>query len=115
MDDCAILLNEGVFDDVFIPDRLIGREGHVKEIARSLGPAKSDKQITNLFIHGPPGVGKTLVCKWLLKEHFPLQAVYVNCWSKRTAHKVIHDILMKTGTFLSGKESTTELLKRFES
>ena len=64
MDDCPILLNESVFDDVCIPDKLAGRDDHVKEIARSLEPARSDRQITNLFIHGPLGVGKTVVCKW---------------------------------------------------
>lgn len=115
MEGNAILLDDSVFDEVFIPERLVGREGHIREIARSLGPAKYDRRITNLFIHGPPGVGKTLVCKWILKEHFPMHAVYVNCWSKRTAHKVIHDILTKTSTFVSGKESTSELIKRLAS
>lgn len=113
MEGSAILVDDSVFDDVFVPHTLVGREGHVKEIARSLGPAKSDSRITNLFIHGPPGVGKTLVCRSILKEHFPMHAVYVNCWHKRTMHKVVHDILQKSGVFLSGKESTAELLKRF--
>lgn len=113
MEGNAILADDSVFDDIFVPHTLVGRESHVKEIARSLGPAKSDRRITNLFIHGPPGVGKTLVCKSILKEHFPMHAVYVNCWHKRTMHKVVHDILQKSGVFLSGKESTAELLKRF--
>lgn len=114
MDESGILLDESVFDDVFIPERLIGREGHVKEIARSLGPAKSGKQITNLFVHGPPGVGKTLVCKRILKEHFPDRHAYVNCWSKRTTHKVLEEILLQLGMVVHGRESASELVKKFE-
>ncbi|MEP0825302.1 MAG: AAA family ATPase [Nitrososphaera sp.] len=114
MDESGILLDESVFDDVFIPERLIGREEHVREIARSLGPAKSGRQITNLFVHGPPGVGKTLVCRRILKEHFADRHAYVNCWSKRTTHKVLEEILLQLGMVVHGRESASELVKKFE-
>lgn len=109
-----ITLDESTFDEAFIPERLVGREGQVKEIARCLGPARLGKSIRNLFIHGPPGVGKTSVCTQILKEHFPRNSVYVNCWSKRTFHKIMEDILLQLGIIVHGKESTSELVKRFE-
>jgi hypothetical protein len=32
------MTEESVFDEPFIPERLVYREGHVKEIARCLSP-----------------------------------------------------------------------------
>lgn len=110
----AILLDESVFDETFFPERLIGREGQVEQIARCLRPAGAGKSIKNLYIFGPPGVGKTLVTKWILKEHFEKVSVYVNCWSKRTSHKVMEEILLQMGYMVHGRESTSDLLKKFE-
>ncbi|MCA2003958.1 MAG: AAA family ATPase [Candidatus Nitrosotenuis sp.] len=110
----AILLDESVFDETFFPERLIGREGQVEQIARCLKPAAVGKSIKNLYIYGPPGVGKTLVTKWILKEHFEKISVHVNCWSKRTSHKVMEEILLQMGYPVHGKESTGDLIKRFE-
>ena len=109
-----LLLDDGVFDEIYVPEKLVAREGQIKEIARSLSPAKNGKAIRNLFIHGPPGVGKTLVCKWILNEHFPKQFVYINCWSKRTSHKVMEQIVQKLGRMVNGRESTSELISKFE-
>lgn len=114
--DSSILVDESVFDEAYVPERLIAREGQVKEIARCLAPARVGKSINNLFIFGPSGIGKTIVCRWILQEHFAKNSVYVNCWSKRTSHKVMEEILLQTTfRFLPhGKESTSELVKKFE-
>ena len=109
-----ILIDESVFEESFIPETLVSREGHVREIARCLAPAKSGKSIRNLLIYGPPGAGKTVLCKKLLEEHFAKTSVYVNCWEKRTAHKVWEEIISQSGGFLHGKESTSDLVKYFE-
>lgn len=110
-----ILIDESFLDEEFIPERLVCREGQIKEIARCLSPARNGKSIRSIFLFGKPGVGKTLVCKWLLKEHFLKQSVYVNCWSNRTTHKVMESILSQMGQVLHGRESTSDLVKRFQS
>jgi Cdc6-like AAA superfamily ATPase len=110
----AILLDESVFDETFFPERLIGREGQVEQIARCLKPALVRKSIKNLYIFGPPGVGKTLVAKWILRENFEKVSVYVNCWSKRTRHKIIEEVLLQMGYAVHGKESTSDLIKKFD-
>lgn len=109
-----ILVDESVFDETFIPERLVSRRGQIEEIARCLKPAKVGKSIKNLYIYGPPGVGKTLVTKWILKENFDKISVFVNCWSKRTSHKIMEEILLQAGYIVHGKESTSELVKKFE-
>jgi cell division control protein 6 len=109
-----ILIDETVFDEAFIPERLVCREGQIKEIARCLSPIKNGKSARNLFIYGSPGTGKTSVCKWILNEHFPKNSVYVNCWSKRTLHKIMEGILLQIGQLIHGRESASELTRRFE-
>ncbi len=110
----SILFDEEMFDDTYIPERVLCREGQIKEIAKCLRPAKSGRSITNLFIFGPPGVGKTMICRWMLNEHFPKKSVYVNCWSKRTSHKVMEEILLQSGIIVHGQEPTSDLIKKFE-
>lgn len=109
-----ILIDESVFDEAFIPERLVCREGQMKEIARCLGPLRNGKSARNMFINGPPGTGKTSVCQWILKEHFQNKSVFVNCWSKRTSHKIMQEILQQLGQVIHGRESGSELTRRFE-
>lgn len=109
-----ILIDESLFDETFTPERLVSREEQIKEIARCLSPMKNGKSARNLFIYGPPGTGKTSVCKWLMNEQFPKNSAYVNCWSKRTTHKIMEDILLQLGQMVHGRESASELIKKFE-
>jgi orc1/cdc6 family replication initiation protein len=101
-------------NETFVPERLVARKGQIEEIARCLKPARAGKSIKNLYIYGPPGVGKTIVMKWILKENFERNSVYVNCWSKRTSHKIIEEILLQAGHIVHGKEPTSELVKILE-
>src|SRR2546426_805080 len=112
--DKLILVDESVFDETFIPERLVSRRGQIEEIARCLKPAKVGKSIKNLYIYGPPGVGKTIVTRWILKENFDKISVYVNCWSNRTSHKIMEEILLQAGYHVRGKESMSELVRKFE-
>jgi len=107
-----ILVDESVFDETFVPEKLIGRKGQIEEIARCLKPAKVGKSIKNLYIYGLPGAGKSIVTKWILKEHFGKISVYVNCWRNTTSHKIVAEIMSQLGYVVHGKESTSELLKR---
>lgn len=109
-----IIIDESVFDECFTPETLVCREGQAREIARCLSPVKSGKFAKSLYIHGPPGIGKTSVAKWILREHFENNSAYVNCWTKRTSHKIMEDILLQAGHIVHGRESTSDLIKKFE-
>lgn len=112
--DSTIILDAGLFDEAFIPERLVSREWQIKEIHKSLKSSKTGKPMKNLFVFGPPGVGKTIVTKWILKEHFSENSVYVNCWNNRTSHKIMEEILRQIGFMVHGRESTSDLVKKFE-
>ncbi len=112
--DKSILLDETIFDETYVPEKLVSRECQIKEIARCLAPAKAGKSIRNIFVHGSPGVGKTIVCRWILKENFSKNSVYLNCWSKRSFHKAMEEILLQMGFVVHGSEPTSTLVKKLE-
>lgn len=106
-----IVINKECFQEEFLPEKLIAREGIIRQIAEGL----NSNTFTNLHVHGEPGTGKTSVIKWILKEHFPDRAIYVNCWNKRTGHKIFEDILLQSGFPVHGKEARSDLFRKFQS
>jgi len=110
----SILINELPLTEAFIPTRLLHREGQLKEIARCLSPALHNRKISNLFLVGPTGTGKTSVAKWILETHFQGQSAYVNCWKYQTAHDVLSELLLSFQIPVFGRESTSDLATKFE-
>ncbi|WP_182129300.1 AAA family ATPase [Nitrosopumilus sp. b3] len=109
-----ILLDRSVFEDTFIPETFVSRENHIREIIRHLQPVKNGDFSQYLYIHGPPGGGKTAIIRSILKENFPKQHVYVNCFRDRTANKIMEEVLLHSGIMFSGRESTRDMIKKFE-
>ncbi len=114
MRESQILINEVPLTEAFIPTRLLYREGQLKEIERCLRPALRNRKISNLFLVGPTGTGKTSVAKWILDTHFQGQSAYVNCWKYQTAHDVLSELLLTFQVPVFGRESTSDLATKFE-
>src|SRR5881296_1003816 len=114
MNEGSILINELPLTEAFIPTRLLFREGQLREIERCLGPALRKRKISNLFLVGPTGTGKTSVAKWILETHFQGQSAYVNCWKYQTAHDVLSELLLTFQIPVLGRESTSDLATKFE-
>lgn len=110
----SIFIDDAVFDENFVPENLECRDSQIKELAHSLKRIGVGKLIKNVFVYGPPGVGKTSVIRWILGEHFQNSSVYVNCWSKKTAHKILEEILRQSGQIVQGRESTSDLVRKLE-
>ncbi len=109
-----ILLDRSVFEDTFIPEKFVGRKRQIREIVRHLQPVKNGDFSQYLYIHGPPGMGKTAIIRTILKENFGKQYVYVNCFRDRTTHKILEEVLLHSGIMISGKESIRDMIKKFE-
>jgi len=110
----SILINEIPLTEAFIPTRLLFREGQLREIEHCLSPALRNRKISNLFLVGPTGTGKTSVAKWILDTHFQGQSAYVNCWKYQTAHDVLSEVLFTFQVPAFGRESTSGLAKKLE-
>jgi len=85
------------------------------EILDCLHPIKRGMSARNVYVFGPPGSGKTTSVKSILKNHFGGQSVYINCWnSSFTQHRIMAETLKQLGQVVHGKESTSDLIERFE-
>ncbi|QLH11277.1 Cdc6/Cdc18 family protein [Nitrosarchaeum sp. AC2] len=110
----SIIKNSEVFDDYYYPSILVGRKTETKQILGYLESFSSGNMGKNIYVFGPSGVGKTTTIRSVLSR-FHNNSVFVNCWTSRTSHKIMEDILRQLGFVIHGRESTTELVKKFEN
>jgi Cdc6-like AAA superfamily ATPase len=109
-----IIYNVEPLEEAFPPTRLWHRDGQRDEIAFYLKPALKKKRIRNLYLHGPPGTGKTVLIKWILENHFQEISAYVNCFRFRTTKEIVKEILFKFGYVAKETEEISSLFKELE-
>ena len=94
----SIIKNEEIFSTDFIPEKIMYRESQMREIVDAI------KTKSNLFIYGPPSVGKTMTIKYIIERLD--DAYYVNCWINGTKYLIVKEIASNAGLkFLEGKSS----------
>jgi cell division control protein 6 len=106
-----IFKNERFLYPEFLPERLPHRDDELSEIARALKPLLSKSKPRNLFIFGPPGVGKTASCKFVLrelKENSNAYPIYLNCWEYDTRHAILTQLSYKLGSFAPRRGTATD-------
>jgi len=111
----SIFLNPVVLDYDYQPKLTPHRESQQKYIATCIKPLFQNRNGKNLFIFGSPGIGKTVSCKHVLKEleeeTDEVISIYINCWKKNTAHKIILEICDILNYKFTHNKSSDELLK----
>ena len=88
-------------DFSFVPKPIRYREAEQRTIAGCIKPLFQEKSGKNVFVHGQPGVGKTVACRQLLNEiedeTDKIIPVYINCWQHDTTFKIVIEICSMTG------------------
>ncbi len=112
--------NETLFRDEvalsydFIPKLIPYREKEQKYIAFCIKPLFQKINGKNLFVYGPPGIGKTVAVKRILKEleeeTDDIIPIYINCWKKNSAYQIAIEICEKLNYRLTHNKRTEELL-----
>ncbi|HIH20599.1 TPA: AAA family ATPase, partial [Candidatus Micrarchaeota archaeon] len=96
-----VFRNELVLKGDFLPEALPGRENEINEIAFAIQPAFEGRKAKNLFLHGPPGVGKTSCIKIVFgkmqEESQKARAIFINCWQNPTRTAVLARIAEAIG------------------
>lgn len=113
-----IFLNPVALDYSFIPKLIPYRENQQHYIATCIKPLLQERNGKNLFVHGKPGIGKTVATIHVLNEmedKSNIIPIYINCWKKNTAHKIILEICEKINYRFTLNKSTDELLDAITS
>src|SRR3989344_3779137 len=99
----------------YIPKLVPYREHEQRVIASCIRPLLAQRNGRNLFLYGPPGVGKTVACRHLLKEleeeTDDVIPIYVNCWQKNTSYKITLEICDLLDYKFTHNKKTDELFK----
>jgi cell division control protein 6 len=103
--------------EAYLPPDLIGRSEELAQLRRCLAPLARRKPAGNVWLHGPPGSGKTSAAKLLLDEfeqRHGIQGVYVNCWESGTFYAVLDRAVRDLRALGAERLSTIFKLERLE-
>lgn len=116
--------NRDVLRHDYIPDTLPHRDEHIQRLGAILAPALTGSKISNVFVYGKTGTGKTIVAKFVLdrlerkaKEvGAPVRICYVNCHLAGTNYRVLAELCRSAGLDVPFTGlAVGELLERFKN
>ena len=111
----SVFKNEVALDFSFQPKIVPYREQQQRQVAECIKPLFAERNGRNMFIHGPPGVGKTVAIKHVLKEldeeAEDIHILYVNCWQKNTTFKIFVELCEQLDYPHTQNKGSEELFK----
>ena len=113
--DQTVVKNDEALDYEFLPKLLPYREKEQKYLATCIKPLFNERSGRNLFIYGPPGIGKTAAVRHVLRdleeETDSIEILFVNCWQHNTSYKVLLEMCDLLGYKFTQNKKTVELYK----
>lgn len=119
-----IFANRDVLRHDYLPDALPHRDEHIHRLGAIVAPALNGSKISNTFIYGKTGTGKTAVAKLVLSHlerragetGAPVRVAYVNCRLAGTNYRVLAELChaVSVNVPFTGLASG-EVLDRFRS
>ena len=111
----SLFINTMALDYDYLPKLLPYREDHQFYLANCIKPLFQKRAGKNVLISGAPGIGKTAACRFVLRdledETKEIAPLYVNCWKRDTAHKVVLELCEQVGYKWIINKKTDELLQ----
>ncbi|MBS3132193.1 AAA family ATPase [Candidatus Woesearchaeota archaeon] len=91
-----LINDEYPLDFEYLPKPLLYRETEQRKVAGCIRPLLEGRNGRNVFIHGPPGVGKTAAIRHVLNEledeTDEVIPIYINCWQKNSSFKLLMEM-----------------------
>lgn len=114
-DDESLFINPDALDYDYLPKLLPYRENQQFQLASCLKPLFLGRNANNVIITGKPGIGKTAAARFVLRElqeeTDKIIPIYINCWKKDTAHKIMLEVCKQIGYKWVQNKKTDELLR----
>ena len=111
----SLFKNPVALDFDYQPKLILYREPQQRHIATCIKPLFNNMNGRNLFIYGPPGIGKTVACRHVVNEleetTDDIIPIYINCWQKNTSFKIILELCEVIGYKFTHNKKTEELFK----
>jgi cell division control protein 6 len=112
-----IFKNEQALSTEYLPELLPHREHQIDRIAKNLLPASRGRPVQNMFIIGPPGIGKTACVRFVFRQFEEyserVKTVYINTWNYNTSVAVLTKIVLDLGFFVQRRGlSKDEIIER---
>src|SRR5437899_757134 len=98
--ESRIFKNEEVLYPEYLPELLPHREEQIKLLAQDLTQVGEGRKPQNIFFHGPPGIGKTAVTKYVFREfenYSGIKTIYLNCWDFKTSLAILSQVVIELG------------------
>lgn len=118
MNNRSIITNASTFAGSYVPSVLIARQREIESLRANLAPLLKNQSMRHIWIHGPPGTGKTCVAKFLLnefEERHHISGAYINCWESDTFFSILDKIVRDFRILGAERLSTLYKLERFEN
>ncbi|MHA1269663.1 MAG: Cdc6/Cdc18 family protein [Candidatus Helarchaeota archaeon] len=124
----TIFKNRDVMRSTFIPENLPHRNEQIKRITQIIAPALSsnNRSISNLFLYGKTGTGKTAVILYVLKHFMAkcrelgkeerINTTFINCRDVDTSYRVLARLSEAVGEDIPYTGLPTDVVyERFKS
>lgn len=103
----------------YVPKLVPFREKQQKYVASCIQPLFQQRNGRNVLVHGPPGIGKTVAIKHVLREleekTDDILPIYINCWEKNTSFKIFMAICDELDYKFTHNKKTEELFTVIEN
>jgi cell division control protein 6 len=105
----GIFKDKGVLQINYTPETIPHRDKQIEEVASILAPAIRGERVSNLFVFGKTGSGKTLCVQYVTNEILKrvsdsgannLKVIYINCKLKKVAdteYRILAEIISSLG------------------
>ncbi len=117
----SIFKNKFILQSNYIPETIQHREKQVETIASILAPSLRFEKVSNLFVYGKTGTGKTVSILYLKDEllkkakqnSINLTVEYINCKLKKVAdteYRILAELIRKFGSSIPATGLPTEVV-----
>jgi len=115
----SIIFDHLPLGETYIPNKLIARESHIRQIFSCLFPLLNKQRPVHIWLYGKPGTGKTSCATYALRtleEKQAVRTIIINCWKKRTFYEILDEMISQFRVLRADEHRTSfklEKLRKF--